>query len=203
MRQRVDFRSKAALWITVGVTLWGTPFLYAFLQGQAFLETPRLNLQRAPIKTSIFMAPAQTYEYSFEATQENLFALELFIRPEPILGALDHYTLQIASRSTGETVSISFSALTLWDDVATFRFPSFENEAGDSFNITLMTDADNRTSVQLATWLEDSSTPIYQPYYLTSTPLLEKAAVAVGRVSWRGIPYLLVLPALCGALRRM
>jgi hypothetical protein len=190
--------------VALGVVLWGTPVAYALLQSHAFLETPRLNLQRAPIQTSFFLAPAQTYDYVFEATQENLFALHLFMRPEPIRGALDQYTLQITSQATGETRDFSsFSALTLWDDVATVTFIPFENGAGDLFEVRLTTAATNRTSVQLATWLEDSSVPIHQPYYLTSTSFLEKATIGLGRVSWRWIPYLLVLPALCGALKKM
>lgn len=177
--------------------LWGLPLTLALWQNMDFLETPRLNHQRAPFLTSFFVAPAQTYAFELEATEENLFALELFMRPESLVSALDDYTLKITSLNTGEERGpFAFSAWSLWDDVALIRFEPFNNAIGDSFQIVLATDRDNRASVQLATWIEDSAVPIHQPYYDHSTSLGAALHLLWQRLSWRWLFYVMLLPAL-------
>ncbi|HCW32552.1 MAG: hypothetical protein UT55_C0050G0005 [Candidatus Peregrinibacteria bacterium GW2011_GWE2_39_6] len=171
------------------------PFLLTLYQNKTILRTIRLNLVHLQLSDLVIIHPSETFNFTFKAQDENLTQIRIFAQTQSSFSLFDHYTLRLKQISTGEEYLTTFSAFSLWDKVATLKFPGISDSQNQDFQISIKANTYNSGNIELARAYQDTDQLIFQPYYSQPISFLEALRIVIfDRLSWRLFPFLILIP---------
>lgn len=191
MKPRTIFHVGMIILLSL-LLLWG-PLLIALSRLHPFLATERWNDQWAPIASSFPLYPGNSLEISFEASEDDLSAVAIYLEPTPFFSWGDAVTVTLYQQG-GSTPIFTTTVTTraLWKNFGFFEFPALENTRNSAFTLRLSADINNRKALLLAQDYKDQEQFIVQPFYDNHDSLLEGSAEVAGRLTWRLVPLLML-----------